>query len=190
MHTLFRASIDTSLAHSLNTWGVGHHLITSIAAKDLVYMTILLGVLWVALNSLKEVKPFAALPYIKHLVIDGFFILAVPVGLTTLISELISKWHVRQRPFVSMSNVHAVISHAADGGFPSHHAAFMAAVATAVYLRNRQAGNGLMWLTVICGIARIAAGIHYPTDIIFGITLGILVTVGTNRLLMRVLSIS
>jgi undecaprenyl-diphosphatase len=89
-----------------------------------------------------------------------------------------------------MSNVHAVISHAADGGFPSHHAAFMAAVATAVYLRNRQAGNGLMWLTVICGIARIAAGIHYPTDIIFGITLGILVTVGTNRLLMRVLSIS
>ena len=184
---MFKASIDTSLAHSLNSWGVGHHLITSIAAKDFVYVTILLGVLWVALNSLKEVKPFAVGAYIKHAVIDGFFVLALPVGLTVLISELISKWHARPRPFVAMSNIHAVIDHAADGGFPSHHAAFMAAIATAVYLRNKQAGNGLMWLTVICGIARVAAGIHYPTDIVFGITLGVLVTVFTNRALMQLL---
>jgi membrane-associated phospholipid phosphatase len=187
MSIAFKASIDTSLTQTLNNWGVSHHTITSIAAKDFVYITILLGVIWIALNSLKEVKPFAVGGYIKHVAIDGFFILALPVGLTTVVSELISKWHVRQRPFVSMHNVHAVIQHAADGGFPSHHAAFMAAIATGVYLRNRQAGNGLMWLTVICGIARVAAGIHYPTDVIFGITLGVVITVATNRVLMRLL---
>ena len=187
MHTIFKASIDTSLAHSLNTWGVGHQLITRIAAQDFVYATALLGIMWVVLNSLKEVKPFATGAYIKHLVIDGFFILVVPVGLTALVAKLVSQVRDRPRPSTSSANIQEIISHVTGSSFPSVHVALMAAVATAIYLRNRQAGNGIMWLTIICGIAKVAAGVHYPTDIIFGIFLGIVITVGTNRLLMRLM---
>ncbi len=187
MSTIFRASIDTSLTHSLNTWGVGHQLITRIAAQDFVYATLVLGVMWIVLNSLKEVKPFETVAYIKHLVIDGFFILVVPVGLTALVAKLASQVRDRPRPFTANTNIHEIISNVTGSSFPSVHVALMAAVATAIYLRNRQAGNGIMWLTVICGIAKVAAGVHYPTDIIFGIFLGIVITVGTNRLLMRLM---
>ena len=63
----------------------------------------------------------------------------------------------------------------------------MAAIATAIYLRNKPAGLILGLLTVVCGFARIAAGIHYPSDIAVGLLVGAGVTVLTNRVLLQLL---
>ena len=86
-----------------------------------------------------------------------------------------------------MADIHQVIPHAADGGFPSHHAVFMAAIAMAIYLRDKPAGKALASLTVLCGFARIAAGIHYPTDIAAGLAIGAVVTLLIDRVRQQLL---
>ncbi len=182
---MLRASIDTSLAHSLNSWGISHKSITTFAAKDLVYITIALGLFWVAFTSFNSLQKFSVGGFLKRAALDGIIVLAIPVGITTILSEVISKIYMRPRPFTAMSDIQLLVPHAADGGFPSHHMAFMTAIGISIFLRHRIAGFVLLALTIFCGFGRVAAGIHYPTDIVAGFALAVAVTVLASRILPR-----
>ncbi len=186
---MFKASIDTSLTQTLNNWGVSHQWITRLAAKDFLFAIIALGVLWIFLDSRKEDNSGNSAGFLKKLAIDGFFVFLLPSGVTIVAAQLIAHSRNRPRPFIAHENISAVIHNVSGGSFPAVQVAFMTAISMAIFLRNRQAGNGLMYFTVIAGIAQIAAGIQYPTDIIFGIFLGVVVTVGLNRILMRLMSL-
>ena len=175
--------IDTSLALHLNTWGIAHKAITVFAAKEVVYLVIALGLSWLAVNTYRTITPFSVVRYLKRGVLDGLIILAIPVGIATLISELISQIYFRPRPFVALTQVHLLTPHSADGGMPSHHTVFMIGIASAIYIRNRLMGLTLGVLTIICGVARVAAGIHYPTDVLAGVAIGISSVVIVNKLL-------
>ncbi len=48
------------------------------------------------------------------------------------------------------------------------------AMAMAIYFYNRAWGIGLMAAGVIIGAARVAGGVHYPSDIIGGVIVGLL----------------
>ena len=56
--------------------------------------------------------------------------------------------------------------------FPSGHAMFFAAVAVAVYHYHRNLGALFVLATVLIGLGRIMAGVHYPLDILAGIAFG------------------
>src|SRR5579864_8957405 len=111
-------------------------------------------------------------------------------GLNLLIEQVIFE----PRPFVSHA-VHLLISHPADGSFPSDHAAWSFAVVgmlafalislsrTSNRPRDDRYGNARAWsmtrlpllylliaLAVACliGFARIFVGLHYPGDILGG----------------------
>lgn len=56
--------------------------------------------------------------------------------------------------------------------FPSGHATFFAAVSVAVYHYHRNLGALFVLATVLIGLARIIAGVHYPFDILAGFILG------------------
>lgn len=103
---------------------------------------------------------------------DGLLLLAVPVGVAILTSELISQIYVRQRPFAVMPGIKQLVPHAADGGMPSHHVVFMVAVAVMVYSVDRKMGYFLLIVALLSGVARVSAGIHYPSDIMAGALLG------------------
>lgn len=60
--------------------------------------------------------------------------------------------------------------------FPSGHAMFFFALATGVYLTNKTFGRVLFALAILMGMARIAAGVHWPSDIVGGAVLGIILT--------------
>lgn len=167
------SGIDTSLAIHLNAWGIAHKSATVFAAKELIYLVIASGFIWLTFESYRVVKPFSLMSFLKRGFIDGLITLAIPVGIATLISEGISQIYSRPRPFVALSNIQLLTPHSADGGMPSHHTVFMIAVATAIYIRNRIVGLTLGALTLVCGVARIAAGIHYPTDVLVGLLIGI-----------------
>ena len=175
--------IDTSLTLHLNKWGVAHRSITVFGAKELVYLVIGLGFVWLAINSYRVITPFSAIGFLRRGVIDGVIILAIPVGIATLLSEIISQIYSRPRPFIALSNIHLLTPHTADGGMPSHHTVFMIAVATAIYIRHRLAGLFLGVMTFLCGLARIASGIHYPTDVLAALVIGIGTVLLVNRLL-------
>ena len=109
-----------------------------------------------------------------------------------LISGLIARYvlaagirhfYVRVRPFAALGVPHIVNDSAAS--FPSGHTIFMFAVATVIFQFNKKLGWLLYCLGLLIGIARVAGGVHYPSDILGGIVLGILTGLVVNVIWKR-----
>jgi membrane-associated phospholipid phosphatase len=61
------------------------------------------------------------------------------------------------------------------GSFPSDHAALVAIVLVAAWSVSRRAGVALALLAVLVGLFRIAVGYHWPSDVLGGTLLGLIV---------------
>ncbi|HYZ17533.1 MAG TPA: phosphatase PAP2 family protein [Candidatus Acidoferrum sp.] len=61
------------------------------------------------------------------------------------------------------------------GSFPSDHAALLAIVVVAAFTMSRRAGFAFAVLAVIVSIFRVAVGYHWPSDVVGGTLLGVLV---------------
>lgn len=97
-------------------------------------------------------------------------------GLGLLVVKVITHFYDRARPFVAHRGaVHLFAKHAADAGFPSDHATASMAIAAAFLLR-RKYGWGLLTFVFawILDFGRVAAGFHYPSDVLAGAALGAL----------------
>lgn len=166
-------SIDASLVRTLNSWGEHHRSLVRVCSNDLVYVVILLAALWFVAKTLRA-HPLRSgwKDLARNLFAKGLAIFAIPAGTAILISESISAIYIRQRPFVADSHVKLLVPHGADGGMPSHHIVFMVAIVVSIYFYDRRFATFLALLTVLTGIARVVAGIHYPSDIIAGAILG------------------
>ncbi|RDU96081.1 phosphatase PAP2 family protein [Trinickia dinghuensis] len=71
--------------------------------------------------------------------------------------------------------------------FPSDHAMMWGAVATGIFLVYRVLGVFALLYTVLCILLpRVYLGLHYPTDIIAGLVLGIALAVAVTRDAVRV----
>ncbi|MDB5204343.1 MAG: undecaprenyl-diphosphatase [Candidatus Taylorbacteria bacterium] len=69
--------------------------------------------------------------------------------------------------------------------FPSGHAIFFFALATSVYFINKGWGKILFALSILIGLARIAAGVHWPFDIIGGAVLGVIISIIIQKIWKR-----
>ena len=70
--------------------------------------------------------------------------------------------------------------------FPSGHATFFFAMATAIYLYNKKWGIFFFAATVLMTVSRVVSGIHYPFDIIGGAVIGIAVAYLTFSVARRI----
>lgn len=166
-------SIDSSIVRSLNSWGEHYTSLVKICSNDLVYIMILLTALWFVIQILKAYPiKHGSREFAVNLVKKGVVILAIPLGIAIIVSESISAIYVRERPFVADSRVHLLVPHGADGGMPSHHIVFMVALVATVYYYDKRSATFFALLTLITGIARVVAGIHYPSDIVVGAVIG------------------
>ena len=80
-------------------------------------------------------------------------------------------WH-RARPFAEQNFV-PLIPHADSASFPSGHATFFFAIGTVLYMYNKKAGIVFLAGSALIVMARILAGLHWPSDIIAGAFIGI-----------------
>lgn len=91
-----------------------------------------------------------------------------------LVVEGIRFFYHHPRPFIALTNVNQLIQESGYS-FPSGHATFFFAISAVVYNRNKKFGMALFVASFLIGLARIAAGVHYPYDILGGMILGTLV---------------
>jgi undecaprenyl-diphosphatase len=76
-----------------------------------------------------------------------------------------------------------LVPHEVDNSFPSHHTLFAAVIAGVIYFYNRRAGLWLWLFAIVVGLSRIYVGLHYFSDVITSLLIGVVVTAIAYHLL-------
>ena len=79
------------------------------------------------------------------------------------------------RPFVTESWVVQLVGHKADSGLPSNHATGAFALAAGVLWSHRRTGAAMLALALLVAIGRVAVGVHWPSQVLLGALLGVMV---------------
>ena len=146
-------------------------LISIFFAKYLGWILILFLILFLLKNFKKNSKPVLK-------------ILLVALFSRFVIAELIRFFWYRPRPFL-ITETNLLITHPATASFPSGHAAFFFALATGVYFLNKKAGIFFFFSGILIGLSRIFCGLHWPSDILAGALLGIILVLLLRNLTLR-----
>lgn len=110
-----------------------------------------------------------------------------PAFLAAAFSGLVDGVFPFPRPFFYYFDVSPIIRMGdAFGSFPSSHTMFFATLGYALFLHERYWGEWYIAGAVLIGIARVAAGVHWPMDIIVGFALGLLFAQVAHALEMRI----
>ena len=119
---------------------------------------------------LKAEEPFQVFMEKKKEILMVFF-----SGVVAWILAYILKFLIHTpRPFDVFSQVRSLIT---ENGyaFPSGHATFFMALAFSIFFLHKKAGYYFIFFALLIGLARIAAGVHFPADILGGFILGAVV---------------
>jgi len=98
-----------------------------------------------------------------------------------IVTEVIRFFYHSVRPF-AFYNFTPLISES-GWSFPSGHMTWFFALSLAVWYANHKWGTWFLVLSTLIGIARIFAGVHWPTDIIGGAVIGLLAAWSVHWLL-------
>ena len=96
------------------------------------------------------------------------------LGSLVINNELIKNLVKRPRPFVTFTDLQIIIPTPGQYSFPSGHTASSFAAA-AVFYRHlpKKLGIPSVVLAGFIGFSRLYVGVHYPTDVIAGVIMGI-----------------
>lgn len=104
------------------------------------------------------------------------YFLAVAVLATILsrgiLTELIRAFFFRPRPFVALGFNSLIPQSPFEASFPSGHIAFLIPISLTMWCIDRIKGSWFIFLTLLIGVARVAVGVHYPSDILGAILVG------------------
>lgn len=117
----------------------------------------------------------------RYMVMQALLSACIALG----ISRIIGHFFYRPRPFVTHDIVQ-LIPHSANASFPSDHATGAFVIAVSFWLFHKKVGWA--WLTLALGIAfsRVWVGVHYPGDVLAGITLGAFTAISIHYLLPKI----
>lgn len=138
----------------INLWG---DRLIIFAADYLLYFLVIFLVIWALVWKNFRVAALA--------LVTAFFS-------RFLVTEIIRFFYNRPRPFEVLENVRQLTDHTTGSSFPSGHAAFAFGLAFFVYLHNKKKGVCYLIVALLIGLGRIAAGVHYPSDIFGGVAVG------------------
>jgi len=91
----------------------------------------------------------------------------------------------RPRPFVFENFIPLVFQNPTEASFPSGHALFYFALSAVVYLYNKKLGIAFYVASFLIAISRVFVGVHWPSDILAGAIIGILVGLVLNKIFKK-----
>ena len=103
----------------------------------------------------------------------------------SLASGLLKAALDRVRPALAEPGITALVPIPADASLPSGHAATAAAAAGVVALLHPRLRLPLVALVALIGVSRVYLGVHYPSDVLAGLALGLVVAWGVVALTRR-----
>lgn len=99
----------------------------------------------------------------------------IAIALCGLVGNLILKpWVARVRPYDMNKAIEILIAKPKDFSFPSGHTMVSFASATALFCYHKKIGVGLYFLAGLIAFSRLYLYVHYPSDVLAGMLIGIL----------------
>lgn len=87
------------------------------------------------------------------------------------VAEIIRYFYHHDRPYVAIAGLPHLLTDNAYS-FPSGHTIFLFALGAVSHFFNKKLAYFLYVSGLVIGLARVAAGVHYPSDIVGGIIIG------------------
>lgn len=88
----------------------------------------------------------------------------------------------RMRPYELNSMIHLIVPPEIDPSFPSGHTFFAFGTATVFFIYNKKIGIFMYILSSAIAISRLYLYVHFPTDVIFGMILGIITAIVSHQI--------
>lgn len=136
------------------------------------------GIFWICLIVL-----MIAIPRTRKVGI----IMAVSLLIEFVLCNLLIKPAVgRIRPYEVNSSINLLVSPPGDASFPSGHAGASFATVSAIFFAGCRVWIPAGILAVLIAFSRLYLYIHYPTDVMAGILLGIICGWAGNKLILLI----
>ena len=102
---------------------------------------------------------------------DLFVVLSAAVG-AYIVAKIIKILVPHDRPFEVLQNINVLYTHEAGDSFPSGHATFYMALASALFFYHRKIAYAYLVGALLIGLGRILVGVHWPLDVLAGFIIG------------------
>ena len=116
----------------------------------------------------------------RRMVIEGLAAASVALGINAIIGLVL----YRNRPFVD-HHVIQLIKHVANASFPSDHATGAFVIAISIWIWRKRDGWIWILLAATISLSRVWTGVHYPSDVVAGMIIGISVALLVHAILRR-----
>lgn len=112
--------------------------------------------------------------------------IAIALILSVLAGNLILKnLFERSRPFFIFPHINILIEEPSGFSFPSAHSMSSFAAATVIFLSNKKFGILALILALLIAFSRLYLFVHFPSDVIIGSTIGILLGIISSNLKLK-----
>ena len=116
--------------------------------------------------------------------IEGAAVALLALGLGMAINQVIGTAWARPRPYDVISGLNLLTSPSGDPSFPSDHATAAFCLAIGVGAASAHLRNVLLLEAIVLAVARVAVGLHYPTDIAAGLFVALVAVGAANEIVL------
>ena len=140
------------------------------------------GQLWVIVAAALLIFKSTRKAGVAVLLAYGMVFLMGQYGLKNLIS--------RPRPCQIDLDFALLVSRPSSSSFPSTHSAWAFGAATAIFMRHKKLGVGALIVAALIAFSRLYLFLHFPTDVLAGIALGVALGLLANWITGRIWKMS
>ena len=132
------------------------------------------GLIWIAIAVF--------LLFIRQYRKVGWMVGASLLGSLLFTNGILKNMIARPRPYKVIENLTILIPEPGEFSFPSGHTSSSFAAGMVLYLMlPKKYGIPAMILAFLIGISRLYIGVHYPTDVIGGMVMGIWIAIAVVK---------